>query len=204
MSTHEFLQANEKYAANFEKPDRNKLFRNVIIVTCMDPRIDPYNQLGLKIGEAITIRNAGGSAKEALRSIIVAQHAIGVLGEIAVFHHRDCGMSRTTTEQVRGLVKKANPGRDDIAATVDSMEFHHIIDIEESVRTDVKFLAENPLLVKGTKISGWVYDVETGKISQVLEDKSRGLKQNRRCRDRSAHVWFIIPSLGQRIIIVIS
>ncbi|KAJ6518834.1 carbonic anhydrase [Mycena sanguinolenta] len=169
METSEFRQANEKYAASFEKPNRSKLFRNVIVVACMDPRVNPYDQLGLRTGEAITIRNAGGSAKDALRSIIVAQHFIGADGEIAVFHHTDCGMSRTTTGEVRDIVKKANPGRNDIAATVDSIEFHHITGIEESVKSDVKYLAENPLLLKGTKLSGWVYDVETGKISQVVE-----------------------------------
>ncbi|KAJ7456573.1 carbonic anhydrase [Mycena latifolia] len=167
MSTADFLEANAKYAASFEKPDRSG-FKNVIVVTCMDPRVNPYDQLGLKLGEAITIRNAGGSAKEALRSIMVAQHFIGVTGEVAVFHHKDCGMSRVTTEQMRDIVKKANPGRD-VAATLDGMDFHHIINVEESVKNDVTFLAENPLVVKGTKISGWVYDVETGKISQIVE-----------------------------------
>ncbi|KAJ7139664.1 carbonic anhydrase [Mycena epipterygia] len=165
MSTADFVEANEKYAAGFDKPDRGG-FKNVIVVTCMDSRVNPYDQLGLKTGDAITIRNAGGSAKDALRSIMVAQHFVGVRGEIAVFHHKDCGMTRTTTEQMRELVKKANPGRDDVAAIVDGMDFHHITNLEDSVRADVDFLAvENPLVVKGTKISGWIYDVDTGKVS---------------------------------------
>ncbi|KAJ7042673.1 carbonic anhydrase [Mycena alexandri] len=168
MSTEEFLQANEEYAASFNKPDRS-LFKNVIIVTCMDPRLNPYEQLGLKFGEAIHIRNAGGSAKEALRSIMVAQHAVGVTGPIAVFHHKDCGMSRVTTSQMRDLVKKATPGRDDVAAEVDHIDFHHIEHIEQSVKADVKFLVDNPVVLQGTKITGWVYDVDTGKISKVDE-----------------------------------
>ncbi|KAJ7102349.1 carbonic anhydrase [Mycena belliarum] len=159
MASADFLEANGKYAANFEKPDRS-LLRNVII------ECSPYDQLGLKLGEVITIRNAGGSAKEALRSIMVAQHFIGVTGEIAVFHHKDCGMSRVTTEAMRGLVRIANPGRADIAATVDGIDFYQIDHIEESVKADVRFLAENPLVVKGTKISGWIYDVDTGKASR--------------------------------------
>ncbi|KAF8213547.1 carbonic anhydrase [Mycena galopus ATCC 62051] len=137
----------------------------------MDPRIDPYNQLGLKIGEAVIIRNAGGSVQDALRDIVIAQHGVGIHGEIVIFHHKDCGMSKITTEKVRENVKKANPGRDDIAATVDGMDFHHITDIEESVRTDVKFLVENPLILRGTKLSGWIYDVENGKVSlEALEN----------------------------------
>lgn len=74
-------------------------------------------------------------------------------------------MSRTTTDQVRALVKKANPGRDDIAETVDGIDFLHITGIEES---DVKFSAENPLVLQGTKISGWIYDVETGKVGTEI------------------------------------
>jgi carbonic anhydrase len=96
---------------------------------------------------------------------MVAQHFVGVRGEIAVFHHKDCGMSRITTAQMHDLVKRANPGRDDVAETVEQIDFHHITNIEESVHADVKFLAENPLVVKGSKISGWVYDVDTGKVS---------------------------------------
>ncbi|KAF8213535.1 carbonic anhydrase, partial [Mycena galopus ATCC 62051] len=124
----------------------------------------PYAQLGLKNGQAVIIRNAGGSAVDAVRSIMVPQHFLGVDGEIAVFHHTDCGLTRVTTEQMREIVKKANPGRDDIAATVNGMEFHHILDVEESVKSDVKYLAENPLILKGTKLSGWVYETETGKV----------------------------------------
>ncbi|KAJ6604221.1 carbonic anhydrase [Mycena vulgaris] len=172
MTTPDFLQANRNYAANFEKPER-RAFKNVIIVTCMDPRVNPYDQLGLKLGEAITIRNAGASVKDALRSIMVARHFIGVTGEIAVFHHKDCGMSRVTTDEMRALVKRANPGREDVSRTVDHIDFHHISDIEESVKDDVDFLVSNPLVKKLTKITGWVYDVDTGKISKVVEGMAR-------------------------------
>ncbi|KAJ7802794.1 hypothetical protein B0H14DRAFT_3488134 [Mycena olivaceomarginata] len=94
--------------------------------------------------------------QQAVRSIMVLQHGIGVTGEIAVFHHSDCGMTKVTTDRMRELVKTANPGRDDVAATVDSMDFYHILDVEESVKSD---------------LSGWVYDVETGKVgTETLEE----------------------------------
>ncbi|KAJ6522725.1 carbonic anhydrase [Mycena capillaripes] len=166
--TPEILQANEKYAATFEKPDLSG-FKNVIIITCCDPRIDPHDQLGVKIGQAIVIRNAGGSARDAVRDILVPQYSLGVTGEIFVFHHTDCGMTRVTTSRMRELVKAANPGRADVATMVDSIDFHHITDVEEAVKGDVEFLAENPLILKGTKLSGWIYDVETGKVAKVVE-----------------------------------
>ncbi|KAJ7693617.1 carbonic anhydrase [Mycena rosella] len=166
MTSSEFVEANTKYSATFEKqPIRAK---NPLIITCMDPRVQPYDQLGVKIGEGGIVRNAGGSAQEAINSIVVAQHFFGTT-EIAVFHHTDCGMTKFTTEWLRDTVKKANPGRDDVARTVDGMDFHHITNVEESVHADVKFLVENPLVKKGSKITGWVYNVDTGKINQVAD-----------------------------------
>ncbi|KAJ7462803.1 hypothetical protein B0H11DRAFT_2054423 [Mycena galericulata] len=150
MSTPDFIQANDKYAASFIKPDRSG-FKNVII--------------SLKIGEAITIRNAGGSAKDALRSIIVAQHSAGVLGEIAVFHHKDCGMTHTTTNELREKVKRANPGRDDVAASVDGIDFYHINanEVEKSIKEDCSFLAQ--IRWRSKEPRSLVGDVATGKAS---------------------------------------
>ncbi|KAJ7456575.1 carbonic anhydrase [Mycena latifolia] len=166
-SSEEFIEGNAKYAATFEKvlmPTRRK----PLIITCMDPRVHPYDLLGLKNGEAGIVRNAGGSAQDAISSIVVAQHFFGN-DEIAVFHHTDCGMTKFTTEWLRDTVKKVNPGREDVAKTVDGMDFHSFTNVEASVHADVKFLVENPLVKKGSKITGWVYDVDTGKISQVAD-----------------------------------
>jgi len=135
-------------------------------VTCMDPRVHPYEQLGLKIGEGGIVRNAGGSAEDAINSIVVAQHAFKT-SHIAIVHHTDCGMTKFTTESLRNKVKEANPGRHDVAKTIDGMDFHNFTDVEESVKRDLKYLVENPLVMKRSKITGWVYDVESGKISQV-------------------------------------
>ncbi|KAJ7275498.1 carbonic anhydrase [Mycena haematopus] len=108
----------------------------------------------------------GGSAEDAMNSIIVAQHVFKT-SQIAIVHHTDCGGTKFTTEWLRNKVKEANPGREDVAKTIDNIDFHTFTDAEESVRRDLKYLAENPLVAKGSKITGWVYDIETGKISQV-------------------------------------
>ncbi|KAJ6574649.1 carbonic anhydrase [Mycena capillaripes] len=162
----EFLEANEKYAASFVKV--KMIPRDVLLVTCMDPRVHPYEQFGMKIGEGGIVRNAGGSAHDAINSIVVAQHVFGT-SHIAIVHHTDCGMTKFTTEWLREKVKKANPGREDVAQTVDGIDFHTFTDAEASVKSDLKFLAENPLVVKGSRITGWVYDVETGKMRQTAE-----------------------------------
>ncbi|KAF8213582.1 carbonic anhydrase [Mycena galopus ATCC 62051] len=159
----DFLEANEKYAPTFET---FPLVPKVLVVTCMDSRVHPYEQWGMKIGEGGIIRNGGGSAEEAINNILIVQQLFGGR-EIAIVHHTDCGMTKFTTEWMRNKIKEAHPGRDDIAKTIDAVHFHNFTDIEGSVKHDLKYLAENPMILKGTHVTGWVYDVETGKMSQV-------------------------------------
>lgn len=68
------------------------------------------------------------------------------------------------TEQLRGIVRDAHPGDDNVAKTVDAINFLEFSSLEESVKADIKFLKENPLVLKDTTITGWIYEVETGKV----------------------------------------
>jgi carbonic anhydrase len=104
------------------------------------------------------------SRKEALRSIVISQRLLGTR-EIAVFHHTGCGMLTFTTPQLRDIVKKAHPGDEGVAKEVDSIDFLEFPHLEESVKSDVKHLEDNPLVLKETTITGWIYEVETGKVS---------------------------------------
>ncbi|KAJ7770917.1 carbonic anhydrase [Mycena maculata] len=165
MNAQRFIEANTKYATNFEPIEfSGPRGRGIMIVTCMDPRVHPYEQLGLQRGECGIVRNAAGSAKDALKSLVTANYQFGCK-EFAVFHHSDCRARTFTTENIRETIKKAWPGRDDIAEIVDNMHWPTFTDVEASVKADVKFLVENPLVLPGTKISGWVYDDKTGKAS---------------------------------------
>jgi len=131
----------------------------------MDARLNPFAQLGIKEGDAHIIRNAGGVAKDALRSIIISQRLLGTR-EIAVIHHTSCGMVTFSTPQLRTLVKDSDP-QNTALKTVDQIDFLEFGDLEQSVKEDVKFLKENPLVLPETKITGWVYEVETGKVRQI-------------------------------------
>ena len=68
-----------------------------------------------------------------------------------------------STPQLRALVKDADPGNAALQA-VDEIDFLEFQGLEESVRTDVRFLEEHPLVLPGTKVTGWVDEVETGKV----------------------------------------
>ncbi|KIY70845.1 carbonic anhydrase [Cylindrobasidium torrendii FP15055 ss-10] len=162
-----FTDNNNVYASKFDKghlplPPANKL----AVVTCMDARIDPAASLGINLGEAHVIRNAGGRAPDAVRSLVISQRLLGTR-EIAVFHHTDCGMLTFKSEELHDIIKKdASPEAVKAADAIG--DFLAFPKIDENVKEDVEFLKGHPLILEGTKISGWVYHVETGKVSQVV------------------------------------
>lgn len=156
----EFEVANQQYVATFDKADLPMPpGRKVFVLTCMDARLDPAKFLGLEEGHAHVYRNAGGRAAEALRSLIISQQALGT-EEVVVIHHTDCGMLIINEEEFRNTVKK-NTGED-----VSHVSFLTIKDLQESVKTDVELLRKNAA-VKDVPISGYIFDVKTGKINKV-------------------------------------
>src|SRR3954466_11497380 len=97
----ELLEANKAYAASFTKGDLPMPpGRKVAILVCMDARIDPAKALGVEEGDAHVIRNAGGLAAEAIRSLAISQELLGTR-EIVVIHLTDCGMLTFTNESIR-------------------------------------------------------------------------------------------------------
>ncbi|SJL05808.1 related to carbonic anhydrase [Armillaria ostoyae] len=136
----------------------------------MDARINPFTQLGLEEGDAHIIRNAGGMAyetKDALRSIIISQRLLGTR-EIAVYHHTGCGMVTFTSPSLRRMLSDSDPENPRVTDQANKIDFLEFDDLEQSVRDDVKFLKECPLVLKGTKITGWIHYVETSEAVQVV------------------------------------
>jgi carbonic anhydrase len=157
----ELVQANEAYARAFDRGDLPlPPARRVAILTCMDARIIPSRALGLEEGDAHVIRNAGGRARDALRSIIISQRLLGTR-ELAVIHHTDCGMLTFTNRDLRAKVKE------DLGQDTGEFDFLPFADLDESVRQDVEFLHATQLLNPDTLIRGFVYDVRTGRLKEV-------------------------------------
>lgn len=163
-----FIQEkNREYAASFDKghlpiPPSKKL----LIVTCMDARVDPAASLGLELGDAHVVRNAGGVVKEAIRNIVISQRLLGTRS-IAVFHHTDCGMLTFSTGQLRDIVKQQDSSHQ-VAEAVDKIDFLEFDNLEESVKRDVQFLKDHPLVLKETVVTGWVYNVTDGKVTRLV------------------------------------
>ena len=129
----EFLAANEAYADSFDQGNLPMPpGRRVAILTCMDARLHPEKFLGLDVGDAHIIRNAGGRAShDALRSLVISQRLLGT-NEIVVIHHTDCGM---VTFQNSDLVAKIQA---DLGADASGWDFLPFSDLETSVRDDVQ------------------------------------------------------------------
>ena len=158
----ELVQANEHFADALGEVESPPLppARKVAIVTCMDARIVPARIFGLEEGDAHVIRNAGGLAREALRSLVISQRLLGT-NAIMVIHHTDCGMLTFQNEDVREKVKQ------DLGADASDIDFMPFGDLEQSVREDVSFLRESSLIAGDTEIRGFVYDVGTRRLSEV-------------------------------------
>jgi len=119
----------------------------------------------LQEGDAHVIRNAGGRARDSLRSIIISQRLLGTR-ELAVIHHTDCGMLTFTNRDLRDKV------REDLGQDTGEFDFLPFQDLDESVRQDIEFLQATQLLNPDTLIRGFVYDVRTGKLREVKVEAS--------------------------------
>jgi carbonic anhydrase len=156
----DFIRANERYAATFAKGDLPAPpERKIAVVTCMDARLDPAKFLGLEEGDAHVIRNAGGRAADAIRSLVISQQLLGTR-EIAVIHHTDCGMLSFTEEQLHRKLHDELHVHAEIA-------FLPFTDLEQSVRDDVAALRSSPLLLPEIPVRGYIYDIHTGRLHEV-------------------------------------
>lgn len=158
----EFLKANEAYAATFQKGHLPMPpARHVAVLTCMDARLHPSRFLGLEEGDAHIIRNAGGRASDdAIRSLVISEQLLGT-NTIVVIHHTDCGMLTFSNEDLRTKLKQ------ELNVDAENIDFLPFKDLEQSVRDDVATLKASPLIPKNIDISGFIYDVKSGKLLPV-------------------------------------
>jgi len=149
------LAANRAYSAARASVADGRPGQRLAVVTCMDARIDVFAALGLHLGEALVIRNAGGRVTEdVLRSLALSTHVLGV-DSVIVMQHTKCGLAGVTDEKLRRL-------------TGAELGFHAIGDHAVALREDVELLASTDYLRPLAVIAGFIYDVETGKIEDVV------------------------------------
>ncbi|KAK0754386.1 carbonic anhydrase-like protein [Schizothecium vesticola] len=160
--------ASAEYSASFDKghlalPPAKKY----LVVTCMDARIDPARAFGIELGDAHVIRNAGGSAADALRSIVISQQLLATK-EIVLVKHTGCGMLTFEHKDAVAVVKN-NLGEKAVTELSEKVpNFLAFPDLDKAVVEDVDYLKKSNLVPEDVAISGWVYDVESGKTRRVV------------------------------------
>ena len=157
-----FLKANQAYVELHGDLHLSiKPKTKVAIVTCMDSRLHVAPALGLALGDAHILRNAGGRVTDdMIRSLVISQQQMGTR-EIVVLHHTDCGAQTFNNEDFQEHLKC------ELGVDVSGQDFLPFQDVEESVRDDMKLLRECPLIPDDVVISGAVYDVDTGSMREV-------------------------------------
>jgi carbonic anhydrase len=154
------LEANETWAREFPGQLPVRPARAVAVVACMDSRMPLFPLLGLAVGDAHVIRNAGGVVTEdTVRSLTVSQHVLGTR-EIVLVHHTDCGLQSTDDVAFADLVEKATGRRPPWAARA-------FTDVDDDVRESMRLLRECPYLLSHD-VRGTVYDVDTGRLREVV------------------------------------
>ncbi|ABL82454.1 MULTISPECIES: carbonic anhydrase [unclassified Nocardioides] len=166
MATSDFddlLTANRDFAADFGLAGFDGVARaGVAIVTCMDSRIDPLGMVGLQPGDAKIFRNPGGRVTDqALEALVLGVHLLNV-DRILVIPHTRCAMASSTLDQVREKVG-ASAGQD-----VSWQTFSMVSDQRAALADDVHKVVSHPLVPDAVKVGGFIYDVDTGLLEQLV------------------------------------
>ena len=159
----DLLAANRDFADHFELSGFDGVARaGVAIVTCMDSRIDPLGMLGLKPGDAKIFRNPGGRVTpQALEALVLGVHLLGV-ERILVVPHTRCAMASSTETELHERVG-ASAGLD-----ASWQPFHVVADQEAALAEDVAKVRTHPLIPDTVLVGGFLYDVDTGLLSQQV------------------------------------
>src|SRR6201990_3202063 len=160
--TDELLRNAERYAASFDKGDLPlPPAKHVAVLACMDARLNPYGLLGLSEGDAHVIRNAGGVVTaDELRSLAISQRLLATT-EIILIHHTDCGMLTFTDDSFKRSIQDETGIKPEWAAEA-------FTDLAEDVRQSIARIKASPFIPHKEAIRGFVFDVATGKLNEVV------------------------------------
>lgn len=157
----DLIAANATYAATTGRrhlgaPPRRRL----AVVTCMDSRIDVFGALGLDLGEAHIVRNAGGLATDdVVRSLVLSQRALGTR-EVMLVQHTRCGLFHLDEGALAGEMTGE-------VGSPPPFTFGAFTDLDANVRASVDRLRSSPWLPHREVVRGFVFDVDTGRLREV-------------------------------------
>ena len=168
------LERNDQFARSYTPAPLGPPAAQTVIVTCLDHRVDPAIVLGLRLGDAPVIRNAGGRITQAViddvsylaflaEQLFGDQIAADSLFEVAIVHHTQCGTSLLADPGFRHQAAEAT-GRSEA-----DLEASMVADPHTTVKADVERLLSAPSLSPKVSVSGHVYDIETGRVTITVD-----------------------------------
>jgi carbonic anhydrase len=168
------LERNEQFARTYTPAALGLPTAQVVIVGCLDHRVDPAILLGLRLGDAPVIRNAGGRVTQAVIDDIAflaflagqlggGQGETGTLFEVAVMHHTQCGTGFLADPGFRHKAAEAT------GISEAALEASVVTDPHATVKADVERLLASPRLSPKVSVSGHVYDIATGRLTTIVD-----------------------------------
>jgi carbonic anhydrase len=168
------LERNEQFARGYTPVPLGLPTAQVVVVTCLDHRVDPAIVLGLRLGEAPVIRNAGGRVTPAVIDDLaylafLAEQMFGSqltdnrLFEVAVIHHTQCGTGFLADSAFRHQAAEAT------GLSETALEASAVADPHTTVKADVERLLTSSLLSPKVSVSGHVYDIATGRVTTSVD-----------------------------------
>jgi carbonic anhydrase len=164
----ELFENNQKFAGSLPEAELDvRPRRQLAIVTCMDSRLDVFQALGLRDGEAHILRNAGGViTDDMIRSLAISQRKLGTR-EVMLIHHTDCGMQKLTDDGFRAELQ-------DAAGIAPAFAIESFGDVDADVRQSILRVRRSPFLLHRDAVRGFVYDVATHRLREIeAEDRDK-------------------------------
>jgi len=166
---------NDAFAADFTAGDLPiKPNLSTLILTCVDARVDPTHYAGLELGDALVLRNVGARVTETAALEVSMLWALMSMAsgstpslELTIIQHTHCGMARFADPEVAAKVTERF-GSPDVVNT------YAITDLSASLATDVERLRASAVIPRELRVSGHIYDIESGRLTTVIETQPIG------------------------------
>jgi carbonic anhydrase len=137
--------------------------RKLVIVTCMDSRLDVFKALGLREGDAHILRNAGGViTDDVIRSVAVSQRRLGTRS-VMLIHHTNCGMQTLTDDGFRKELQ-------DATGVAPAFAIESFTDLAADVRQSILRVRRSEFILHRDRVRGFIYDVDTHRLSEIDVD----------------------------------
>ncbi|KAL3462200.1 carbonic anhydrase [Aspergillus heterothallicus] len=178
LTVQELLKRNAKRVETFEPilslseiqtlpPEKSLPMPKIFIVSCCDPRVDPWDILGLQKWDAVVTRGAAGRMASQFNNLLFLDHVLSFT-DIMIIHHTDCSAELFSNADVCQVLNQRAP---EASEHVMDLKLPGFADLEQSVQEDIQLVKRSPLVRKelADRTWGFIYDLKTGEVKPVPE-----------------------------------